>query len=88
MPHEPALRAWLRRAASPADVDDIVQETYAKLIGVADVGSILNVRAYLFRTARSAAVDRLRRKSVVPLDAVADHLVRLCHTTPPANARA
>ena len=72
MPHEPALRAWLRRAESPADVDDIVQETYAKLIGVADVGSILNVRAYLFRTARSAAVDRLRRKSVVPLDAVAD----------------
>jgi two-component system, chemotaxis family, protein-glutamate methylesterase/glutaminase len=24
----------------------------------------------------------------LPLDAVADHLVRLCHTTPPANARA
>jgi RNA polymerase sigma-70 factor (ECF subfamily) len=72
LPHEPALRAWLRRGASPADIDDIVQETYARLIGVADVSAIRNVRAYLFRTAQSAAVDRLRRKNVVPLDAVAD----------------
>lgn len=72
MPHEPALRAWLRRGVYAADVDDIVQETYAKLITVADFSAIQNVRAYLFRAARSAAVDRLRRKSVVQLDAVAD----------------
>jgi RNA polymerase sigma factor (sigma-70 family) len=72
MPHEPALRAWLRRGTSPADVDDIVQETYAKLICIENVGAIRNVRAYLFRTAHSAAVDRLRRQSVVQLEAVTD----------------
>jgi len=72
MPHEPALRAWLRRGASPADVDDIVQETYAKLISIENFAAIQNVRAYLFRTAHSAAVDRLRRQSVVQLEAVAD----------------
>lgn len=72
MPHEPALRAWLRRGASPADVDDIVQETYAKLICIENSAAIQNVRAYLFRTAHSAAVDRLRRQSVVQLEAVAD----------------
>ncbi|MBU4197723.1 MAG: RNA polymerase sigma factor [Alphaproteobacteria bacterium] len=72
MPHEPALRAWLRRGASPADVDDIVQETYAKLICIENSAAIQNVRAYLFRTARSAAIDRLRRQSVVQLEAVAD----------------
>ncbi|KAK0332499.1 hypothetical protein LTR94_024589 [Friedmanniomyces endolithicus] len=70
MPHEPALRAWLRRAASPADVDDIVQETYAKLIGVADVGSILNSVVPLDAV---ADIDRLQvaADAVTPEDEVA-----------------
>lgn len=72
MPHEPAVRAWLRRGAASADVDDIIQDAYARLVTVPDISGITNVRAYFFRTARSAAIDRLRRQSVVAIDAVAD----------------
>ena len=72
MPHEPAVRAWLRRGAAGADVDDIIQDAYARLVTLPEVSGIANVRAYFFRTARSAAVDRLRRQSVVAIDVVAD----------------
>ena len=34
LPHEADVRAWLRRSGSyPADIDDIVQETYCRLAG-------------------------------------------------------
>lgn len=72
MPHEAALRAWLKRDADPSDVDDIVQDAYARLVTISDVSAIQNVKAYFFQTARSVAIDRLRRKSVIRLDAVAD----------------
>jgi len=73
MPHEPAVRGWLRRGRHlPEDIDDIIQESYAKLVGVADVSQIGNVRAYFFRTAYSVVAGRLRRKSVVTLSALAD----------------
>lgn len=49
-----------------------MQDAYARLVTVADVGAIRNVRAYFFRTAHSAAIDRLRRLSVVSIEAVAD----------------
>lgn len=68
MPHEPAVRGWLRRGRHlHADIDDIIQEAYAKLVCVADVSSIDNVRAYFFRTAYSVVADRLRRKDVISL---------------------
>lgn len=73
LPHEPAVRGWLRRGRHlPEDIDDIIQESYAKLVGVAQVDLIVNVRAYFFRTAYSVVAGRLRRKSVVSLSALAD----------------
>lgn len=71
MPHEPDIRAWLRRAkSSESDIDDTVQDAYAKLVCLSDISSIINVRAYFFRTARSAAIDRIRRQSVIAIDSV------------------
>ena len=71
MPHEPAVRAWLLRARnSESDIDDTIQDSYARLICLEDVSTIGNVRSYFFRTARSATVDRIRRQSVIPIDAV------------------
>ncbi|MGH7026427.1 RNA polymerase sigma factor [Brevundimonas sp.] len=73
MPHEPAVRGWLRRSRQPDfDVDDIIQEAYAKLVTVADVSEIRNVRAYFFRTAYSVVVSRVRRKSVVSIRSLAE----------------
>lgn len=73
MPHEPAVRGWLcRTRAWESEVDDIIQDAYARLVTVADVSGIQNVRAYFFRTAHSAAIDRLRRRNVIAIDAMAD----------------
>lgn len=66
LPREAGLRAWLRKARhADFDIDDIVQETYARLVQVDDVSAVTNVRAYLYRTAHSVVVDRLRRKQIV-----------------------
>ena len=40
-PHEPALRAYLsRRFPSLPDHDDLVQETYARLMRIEDPGQL------------------------------------------------
>ena len=73
VPHEPALRSWLHgRAPALMEVDDIVQETYALLAGLDDVGHILNPRAYLFTAARSVMLQQLRRAQIVPIVAIAE----------------
>jgi RNA polymerase sigma-70 factor (ECF subfamily) len=75
-PHEPALRAFLsRRFSSLPDHDDLVQETYARLLRVADPGRLVHARAFLFATARNVAIDhfrRARRTPVAPIDDTAE----------------
>lgn len=73
IPHESALRAWLNHNRSPTmDVDDIVQETYAILVGLETVDHIHNPRAYVFQTARSVLLRQLRRDRVVRFQALPD----------------
>jgi RNA polymerase sigma factor (sigma-70 family) len=61
--HEQALRAYLRgRFSSLHDVDDLVQETYARILRAREVGQASLTRAYLFVTARNVALDQLRKK--------------------------
>jgi RNA polymerase sigma factor (sigma-70 family) len=72
-PHESKLRAWLTaRFPSITDTDDLVQESYARLIRARETGRIGNAKAYLFATAFNAALDLFRRSRVVPFDAVGD----------------
>ena len=61
-PHETALRAYLCNLVSVADIDDLVQETYARLLRARDRGPIASPRGLLFATARNAARDILRRR--------------------------
>jgi RNA polymerase sigma factor (sigma-70 family) len=69
LPHEKALRAWLRRAgASEHDIDDIVQEAYCRLAALKNVSHILSGRAYFFQTARNVAAERVRRARIVRID--------------------
>lgn len=73
LPHEPALRAWLRhRRVVDLDVDDIVQETYARLSSIDSVEGVRNARTYAFQTAYSVIMSHLRRSRVVAIRAVAD----------------
>jgi RNA polymerase sigma factor (sigma-70 family) len=70
LPHEPALRGWLRSRAEPGEIDDVVQETYAILAGLASVAQIHNPRAYMFQVAQTVVLQRLRRAAIVRIDAV------------------
>ncbi|WP_374036554.1 RNA polymerase sigma factor [Brevundimonas staleyi] len=73
MPHEAALRAWLRNRKLPGlEIDDIIQETYSKLIALDSVAHIRNPRTYAFQTAHSVLVSQARRARVVSFELVAD----------------
>lgn len=70
-PHEPALRAYLsKRFPTLPDHDDLVQETYARLLRVDDPGRLEHPRAFLFTTARNAAIDLFRRRSSQPQESL------------------
>lgn len=62
-PYEPALRAYLhRRFPSLPDHDDLVQETYVRTLRAHEGGRVPCPRAFLFTTARNAAIDLFRRQ--------------------------
>ena len=70
-PFEPALRAYLQgRFPSLADQDDIVQDTYSRILRAHATGTIRHPKAFLFTTARNAALDFFRRKRPVSIDDV------------------
>ena len=72
-PHEPDLRAYLRaKFARHLDVDDLVQETYARLLQARAQTPLRSVRSYLFTTARNVAFDYFRRRKVVAIDGIAE----------------
>jgi RNA polymerase sigma factor (sigma-70 family) len=71
--HERDLRAFLARPLPhPDDVADVVQETYARLLALSPErrDAVRNWRAFLFATAHNVAMDHLRRREVVSLDAL------------------
>jgi RNA polymerase sigma-70 factor (ECF subfamily) len=71
-PHEPALRAYLsKRFPTLPDHDDLVQETYVRMLRVRDPSRLEYAKAFLFTTARNAAIDLFRRSGRVahtPID--------------------
>ena len=73
LPHEPALRAWLgRRRLNGLEVDDIIQETYTRLIMAESVQHVLDAKSYAFQTAGSVVIDHLRRMKVVSIASLPD----------------
>jgi DNA-directed RNA polymerase specialized sigma24 family protein len=70
-PHRPALRAWLlARFPTMPDVDDLVQESFARVMRARETGPVRSARALVFATARNLAFDTLRRQSVVTFEPV------------------
>jgi RNA polymerase sigma-70 factor (ECF subfamily) len=63
-PHEGVLRGYLQRMVAPSEIDDVVQETYARLLRARERGPIDSPRGLLFATARNAARDLFRRRAV------------------------
>ncbi len=70
-PHESALRAYLRgRFPGLPDVDDLIQETYARLLRAQVAGTLHEVRPYLFVIARNAALDIARHHQMAATDSI------------------
>lgn len=72
-PHELGLRNWLRRRFPwMTDLDDLVQESYVRLVRAKNAGRIGHAKSYLFATARNAALDQARRNQIVSFDSIAE----------------
>ena len=71
-PHEPALRGYLHGLVAPAEIDDLVQETYARLLRARERAAIEHPRGLLFATARNAAWDLFRRSATAKTFPIAE----------------
>jgi len=72
LPHEQDLRSYVSRFSRGVEVDDVVQESFLRLLRAKEAGGIANARAYLFRTARNAVLSIFRRPRIFANIAVTD----------------
>jgi RNA polymerase sigma factor (sigma-70 family) len=70
-PHESNLRRWLHaKFPSLVDFDDLIQESYSRLIRAHRAGKVENAKNYLYATARNAALDFFRHQKVSQTDSL------------------
>jgi len=73
LPLEPQLRGWLRRASPTGlEVDDLIQEAYAKLAGLTTVSNITQPKAYVYQIVKRLISDHIRRANVVSIKTAAE----------------
>jgi len=63
-------RFFSRRLRDGADVEDLTQEVFARLLKRAELGEIANIEGYLFHTAANLLRERARKSARRPGDAV------------------
>jgi RNA polymerase sigma factor (sigma-70 family) len=70
---EAALMRYLRRLwPRPGEIDDLRQETYARVYESARTHRPEAARAFLFAAARNLVIDRVRRERIVSIEGVPD----------------
>lgn len=72
---EAVLRAYIFRITrNMADVDELLQETYARLLASpsSERHAVRSLRAYALTVARNVALDWLRHRDVVPVSLMSD----------------
>lgn len=70
-PHEALLRRWLAdRFPSLDDTDDVAQEALTRVWREGPSADIASPKAFLFAVARNLALDRLRRRQIVPFSSL------------------
>ncbi len=87
VPHEARLRAWLRgMSLSEDDISDIVQDAYVAIARLPRVDHILNGKSYLFQTAKSVLIHKIRRSRIVPIGQLTElQTASLMHEDPDAE---
>lgn len=71
--HADPLRAWLR-AKFPRleDIDNVVQETIARVWRARERAVVGSPQALMFRTAQNLAIDQMRRERIAPMQPLAE----------------
>lgn len=72
-PHEGMLRGYLMGLARPADIDDLVQESYLRVLRLREQGRMRSPRGLLFTVARNAAHDLFRRRGRRPTSPITEN---------------
>jgi RNA polymerase sigma factor (sigma-70 family) len=73
LPHEPMLVRYLTRVwPRKHEVQDLRQETYARVYAAAMTARPTSPRSFLFTTAHHLMADRVRHERVVSIEAVGD----------------
>lgn len=68
LPLEPLLRSLLRRSRLDGlEIDDIIQETYARIVSQPSLSAIRYPKQYAIRTANSVVIDYIRHNRVVSI---------------------
>src|SRR5688572_12669174 len=63
-PHETEIRGYLQARFPSIDTDDVVQESYLKLLKLRAVEKIESARSYFFSVARNTALTVFRRQRI------------------------
>lgn len=73
-PHEAMLRGWLRqRFSHHIDVDEIIQESFLRVLKAGEGRELRAPKAFFFATARNLALDVVRRSKVVQFDSLTEN---------------
>jgi RNA polymerase sigma factor (sigma-70 family) len=75
LPHEQPLRSYLRQSLpSLADVDDLVQDCFARIMRAKTTGTIRSPKPLLFAIARNAVRDFIHRKGRAELIPITENV--------------
>jgi RNA polymerase sigma-70 factor (ECF subfamily) len=73
LPHESRVRAWLNRNRVPGlDVDDVIQEMYARIGSLDNVEDIREPGVYAMKVAHSILFNYVHRSRIVSITAIGD----------------
>lgn len=73
LPHEGAVRGWLRRSlVSQSDIDDLIQEAYCRIAGLEAVDHIARPEAYFFQVVRMLLAEQVRRSRIVRIESATE----------------
>jgi RNA polymerase sigma factor (sigma-70 family) len=68
LPHEALIRARLKGIrVYDLDIEDVIQETYTRMLSVASLDAIRHPRQYAIKTAKAIVVDHVRHSRVVSI---------------------
>jgi len=89
MPHEGGVRAWLRRSLlNPEDVDDLIQEAYARMAALESTEHIEKPDGYFFQVVRNLLTEQIRRSRIIRIEAATELESLSIYTDEPSPERA